>query len=499
MSIEIGIGRLKIGSGGGSSSTPVIPALVSAEINPETGDTDIIITLDQEMDETSIPDLSCFVVMRNGDANDISDIVYYNHKLDLYSDVAFLYGDTITVSYTAPLENPLQGLDGGKVASFTDYPVVNNVAFTPQYLADKLLFWGTVADIAAGEMANKITGATDALTVGGSAGTFTFQCPDTAPYIAADTDYIWFKTDETLRTTTEAELVGYDFPRTLVKYDNTTPYAIREIIVLLAGETLTTAEENLLRDYMELSIWWSDVSSDHGVTKGNRSAEQSVWTVEIPLTIIGDGHTVAWYLSQDTTTITKGAGNLVSRWNDKLGSGHDLIQATESDKPLWSSEGITFDGIDNYLQTVNFTFNMPVFIYAVIKQISYTSGRCMIDGKKANYGAVYQDGTTPNIILYAGGVVGGSMDLVIGEWGILRALFNGVSSKLIVDNHTPVTGDSGSQNPGGITLGANGNIDTNPVSGFSNIAFKELVFRDVSDSAPDELSIYSYLKHKYNL
>jgi hypothetical protein len=269
---------------------PVIPALVSANIWNRSST--IEIGLDLELDANSIPDISAFNVVLNGTSiNNVQFDGFDSSFFFLYcSGTTFAYGDIITVSYTQPLENPLQGLDGGKVASFTDYPVTNNIEFTPAYVNVKMLFWGKVSDITAGEMPNLVTGATDALTVGGSEGSYTFQCPDTAPYIAADTDYIWFKTDETLRTTTEAELVGYDFPRTLVKYDNTTPYLIREIVILLAGVTLTETEENLLRDYMELSIWWSNVLSDHGMTKGNRSAEQSVWTVEI-VTLISDTFT----------------------------------------------------------------------------------------------------------------------------------------------------------------------------------------------------------------
>jgi hypothetical protein len=269
-----------------SPASPVIPVLQSAEVpNDESGQTSILrLLFDTALNEIIIPDMSSFVVKVNSITKEMGydGISNGGCRFNLYSvdEGSFAYGDIITVSYTAPALNPLQGLDGGKVASFEDYPVVNNVAFTPQYLADKLLYWGAVADIAGGEMPNKLTGATDALTVGGSEGSYTFQTPDTAPYIAADTDYIWFKTDETLRTATEAELVGYDFPRTLVKYDNTTPYAIREIIILLAGETLTTVEENLLRDYMELSIWWSGVLSDHGNLKGNRGPSKSAWTPE---------------------------------------------------------------------------------------------------------------------------------------------------------------------------------------------------------------------------
>lgn len=150
--------------------------------------------------------------------------------------------------------------------------------WTPASISSKLLYWGKISEISGGQMPNKV--GTDYITVGGSAGSYTFQVPNTAAYKAADTDYIWFKTDETQRTTTEAELVGYDLPRTPVKYDSTTPYAIREILILKAGETLTTAEENEVRDKMWLSVWWSGVLSSHGQLKGNRGPSQSIWVPE---------------------------------------------------------------------------------------------------------------------------------------------------------------------------------------------------------------------------
>jgi hypothetical protein len=153
-------------------------------------------------------------------------------------------------------------------------------ASVPAAIKAKFLFWGKVSDISGGQMPNKVTGATDHLDVTGSPATYV--CPNTAPYIAADHDHdsIWFKTDETPRTTTTAELIGYDFARTLVKYDNATPYTIREIIILKDGETLTTAEMNFMRDYMDLSTWWDDTLSLFGNLKGNRSGEQSHWTAE---------------------------------------------------------------------------------------------------------------------------------------------------------------------------------------------------------------------------
>jgi hypothetical protein len=106
-----------------SSSAPVIPELVSAVSTSE----DIYLTFNQEMDETSVPALSCFIVKINGSIAQINEVAYYNHLLDLWLGTTLVYGDIVTVSYTQPETNPLQSLTGGKVASFVDYPVTNNI------------------------------------------------------------------------------------------------------------------------------------------------------------------------------------------------------------------------------------------------------------------------------------------------------------------------------------------------------------------------------------
>jgi hypothetical protein len=136
----------------------------------------------------------------------------------------------------------------------------------------EVLFIGLYSDISGGQMPNRKSGSSDYLTVAGAVGSETYQCPNTAPYIAADTDYIWFKTDVSQRTTTTAELIGYDFTRTIVKYANASPHAI-EAIMILSSDYVT----DKMRDDFMLSIWWDNTLSAHGNLKGNRGSEQSVW------------------------------------------------------------------------------------------------------------------------------------------------------------------------------------------------------------------------------
>jgi len=140
----------------------------------------------------------------------------------------------------------------------------------------EVLFFGEISKITDGKLYNQKTGATDYLTVTGVAGSYTFQCPNTAPYIAADTDYIWFKTNEAQRTPTEAELIGYDFTRTIVKYQDNVPNHIETIMILSSDY-----DTGRMRNDFRLSIWWSGVSSLYGYTKSNRTGEKSEWTPEV--------------------------------------------------------------------------------------------------------------------------------------------------------------------------------------------------------------------------
>jgi len=141
----------------------------------------------------------------------------------------------------------------------------------------EVLFFGLYSEISGGQMPNKVTGATDYLTVAGSAGSETYQCPNTAPYIAADTDYIWFKADASQRTATTAELIGYDLQRTPVKYEDDAPNAIIAIIILNAA--VTGEQRNRLFRDMWLSVLWDNNLNAYGHIKSNRVGQQ-LWTPE---------------------------------------------------------------------------------------------------------------------------------------------------------------------------------------------------------------------------
>jgi hypothetical protein len=125
----VGVGRNTLLKSG-SSTAPVIPELVSAVIGntPQT-DHKIVITFNVELNATIPIDDSTLTVLVNDVTRDCYTDGYTVSGFELFTSdgLPFSYGDIVTVSYTAPLENPLQSLTGGLVESFVDYPVTNNI------------------------------------------------------------------------------------------------------------------------------------------------------------------------------------------------------------------------------------------------------------------------------------------------------------------------------------------------------------------------------------
>jgi len=221
---------------------------------------------------------------------------------------------------------------------------------------------------------------------------------------------------------------------------------------------------------------------------------QTGQTATVTNNVADDGNTVAWYDSTDLTTITKDGSDFVSKWEDKLGSGHDLLQATGTKQPLYQSTGILFDGVDNCMKTAAFTLNQPEIIYLVFKSVTWTNDEYFIDGNANDSRVIYQRGATPQIAINAGALVNYNNAATIGSFHIMVAQFNGASSKLRI-NDTTVTGNYGANNAGGITMGSR----ASQLVQFSNVEFKEAIFRNAVDNASDEAAIYAYLKAKYSL
>lgn len=209
-----------------------------------------------------------------------------------------------------------------------------------------------------------------------------------------------------------------------------------------------------------------------------------------------NANTIAWFIASELSTITKDGSNLVSLWKDILNSGNDLSQSTDTNKPIWSSDGITFNGSDNYMKTAALTYNQPFSFYAVLKQITWTADDFLITSNITNVVRLYQVGTTPNIRLRTATGSINNNNLNVDTFGIIRVVANGISSKLQINNTPASTGNLGTAAMGGITIGTRGDLDT---TYSSNICVKEAIFRTVADDSINETAIYNYLATKYSI
>jgi hypothetical protein len=212
--------------------------------------------------------------------------------------------------------------------------------------------------------------------------------------------------------------------------------------------------------------------------------------------VIEDGNTVGWYIASDLSTITKDVSDFVSVWEDKLGSGRDLLQAVGANQPKWfATNGILFDGLAHFMKTATFTYVQPHQIYMVFKQVTWALNDTVFDGDTQNSVVFYQTATTPDLKLFAGINSAANSNLAVDTFGISRTLANGASSSLQINETTAVTGDFGTNNMGGFTLGGRGAAGSNPM----NIQVKEIILRKIVDTAPNNQAIYDYLAAKYSI
>ena len=209
--------------------------------------------------------------------------------------------------------------------------------------------------------------------------------------------------------------------------------------------------------------------------------------------ILDDGNTVAWF-DMDSSYITKDGSDLISQWSDRSGNANHLLQATGADQPLWSSTGVLFDGVSEFMKAAAFALVQPEMIYIVFKHVTWTVNDRLFDGDSATSGMIYQSAVSGELKAHAG-TASPILSLALDTFTIARVLFNGASSTFQLDVGTVRNGDFGSNDMGGFTLGSSG---TGAIS-WSNIEVKEVILRDIIDSSEDQTTIYDYLVDKYSL
>ena len=183
-------------------------------------------------------------------------------------------------------------------------------------------------------------------------------------------------------------------------------------------------------------------------------------------------------------------GSGVSQWDDASGNGNHLKQGTDANRMTKEADGsILGNGVDQFLKADAFTWNQPEEIFILVKQLTWTALDTIFDGNTLNSGKLRQDNiSTPRIESYAGAAVGPNTNMPLNTYRVLMIVFNGASSLIQANKLTPVTGNAGAANMGGLTLGASGTPDRH-----SNIQVKEIIGYGATLSAAERLQNINYL------
>jgi len=92
----------------------------------------------------------------------------------------------------------------------------------------------------------------------------TFAIPDSATLKADDTNLFWHDAGDNILQKSASDLVANDLSRTIIKYDNDSPYHVRWIGILKSTVTLTEEQINKLHQSFELWLFWSGILNAYG-------------------------------------------------------------------------------------------------------------------------------------------------------------------------------------------------------------------------------------------
>lgn len=242
------------------------------------------------------------------------------------------------------------------------------------------------------------------------------------------------------------------------------------------------------------------------------SASGAPWT---PADATPDGgyNAVHWYRADDCyedaarTTVAADDGDPVGSWTDKASADH-ASQGTSANRPtlqtaeLNGESVLRFDGSNDYLQgayTNGGVLDQPFTILVVSKldasAVNDNVDHKMIDGDDSSDRAMIgKDGaTTPDDWEFETGtsITGGAAD---SNWNIWTLVGNGASSRLWQNGISEAAGNSGAEEPTGITIGARYSAED-----YWDGDIAEIVIFEANLSNADKNTLGGYASDRYNI
>lgn len=206
-----------------------------------------------------------------------------------------------------------------------------------------------------------------------------------------------------------------------------------------------------------------------------------------------------WLKSTEATKYyTEGDANTyVSRIVDQSSFFRNVYAGTTFPKYIASAlngyPAVRFNGTDNTLQSLAWALEQDLTLYAVLKVISFTSGRYIFDGYHSNRLITKFTGTTPDLSFSADNTH--SITANIGVYtGVILEIASRVeeNSEIIINNTAATPGFAGANDPSGITIGSKADL-----TNFSNIDLFELLIFPSYHNSSQKLQVRNYLSRKY--
>jgi len=213
-----------------------------------------------------------------------------------------------------------------------------------------------------------------------------------------------------------------------------------------------------------------------------------------------------WLDAADPATII-GFGGRVSQWNDKGGSGNDVTQSIGSKQPSTGTDvingfnALSFDGVDDYLQRINFTggvLSQPNTIIMVWELPALpATGAQLIDGGATGERHVieFRRIADNNEIwgMWAGNHADGTVRTINTPY-ITTSLFNGNSSEGYINGVLDISGNVSTQALNGTTIAA-----AYDVAGFLKVKIGEIIVYPGELTDFDRQQVETSLSDKWSI
>lgn len=193
-----------------------------------------------------------------------------------------------------------------------------------------------------------------------------------------------------------------------------------------------------------------------------------------PTSLFANSETGGWWNPADATTVFQDvagttpavAGDRVRRINDKSGNGNNLLNASGSSllSPILRTSGglwwLEFRAASTRYLQATFTMNQPTTRISAACVVTWLSGTYLYDGGTLNTNVLGEFTGTPEIAMYAGSAIQpvDATEMTVGSNHVTTEFFSGAASTLAVDNNADNTGNPGTSNAGGATIGNGGDF-----------------------------------------